>query len=131
MPTIFARIAAGEVPAYRVAETAHYLAFLDINPLTEGHTLCIPKQEQDYLFDLETDDYVGLFIFAREVAKAIGKSVECRRVGLAVVGFEVAHAHIHLVPMNDTSDLDFNRQRLALTEAQFDQLAAKIRSHIG
>lgn len=131
MSTVFSRIAAGELPAYRVAETTHYLAFLDINPLTEGHTLCIPKVVEDYIFNLETDDYVGLFVFAREVAKAIGQAVECSRVGLAVVGFEVPHAHVHLVPMNQMSDLDFNRERLALTPTQFEELANQIRKFIG
>lgn len=131
MPSVFSRIASGELPAYRVAETQHYLAFLDINPLTEGHTLVIPKKEIDYLFDLEQDDYVGLMIFARETAKALKLAVECSRIGMAVVGFEVPHAHVHLVPMNQMSDLDFSRERLSLTESQLDELALRIRRHVG
>lgn len=131
MPSVFSRIASGELPAYRVAETQHYLAFLDINPLTEGHTLVIPKKEIDYLFDLEQDDYVGLMIFARETAKALKLAVECSRIGMAVVGFEVAHAHVHLVPMNQMSDLDFSRERLSLSESQLEELALRIRRHVG
>lgn len=131
MPSVFSRIASGELPAYRVAETQHYLAFLDINPLTEGHTLVIPKKEIDYLFDLEQDDYVGLMIFAREMAKALKLAVECSRIGMAVVGFEVAHAHVHLVPMNQMSDLDFSRERLSLSESQLEELALRIRRHVG
>ncbi len=127
MPTIFTRIASGEIPSYKVAENEDYYAFLDINPLAEGHTLVIPKKtEQDYIFNLDEDTYSGLWSFARKVAKAIEAAVPCKRVGVAVLGMEVPHTHIHLVPLNTESDMDFRKKKLELTEEKFRQIAQSI-----
>lgn len=127
MPTIFTRIASGEIPSYKVAENEDYYAFLDINPLVEGHTLVIPKKtEQDYIFNLDEDTYSGLWSFARKVAKAIEAAVPCKRVGVAVLGMEVPHTHIHLVPLNTESDMDFRKKKLELTEEKFRQIAQSI-----
>ena len=127
MPTIFTRIASGEIPSYKVAENEDYYAFLDINPLAEGHTLVIPKKtEQDYIFNLDEDTYSGLWSFARKVAKAIEAAVPCKRVGVAVLGMEVPHTHIHLVPLNTESDMDFRKKKLKLTEEKFRQIAQSI-----
>jgi len=131
MASVFSRIVSGELPAFRLAETEGYLAFLDINPMTEGHTLVIPKVEVDNIFDLEQDDYVGLFIFVKEISKAIAKSVVCARIGMAVVGFDVPHAHVHLVPMNHISDMDFGRDKLKMDEKALESLAKIIRNKIG
>jgi len=109
MPSIFTHIVNGEIPCYKIAENKRYFAFLDINPLAKGHTLVIPKQETDYLFDLEDDQLAGLIVFAKKLAVGIRKSIDCKRIGLAVVGLEVAHAHIHLVPLNDLYDIDFRK----------------------
>ena len=129
MATIFTRIVKGEIPAYKVAEDDNYLAFLDVNPLTKGHTLVIPKKEVDYIFDLEDSDYLGLFFFARKVAAAVEKSVSCLRIGIAVVGLEVPHAHIHLVPLHHMGDIDFNKTRVKLTPEEFKALAETISSN--
>lgn len=127
MPTIFTRIASGEIPSYKVAENEDYYAFLDINPLAEGHTLVIPKKtEQDYIFNLDEDTYSGLWSFARKVAKAIEAAVPCKRVGVAVLGMEVPHTHIHLVPLNTESGMDFRKKKLELTEEKFRQIAQSI-----
>lgn len=107
MASIFSKIVKGEIPSYRVAEDENYYAFLDINPLQKGHTLVIPKKETDYIFDLSDADLAGLMVFAKKVAKAIGKSIPCQRVGVAVLGLDVPHAHIHLVPLNGGDDLNF------------------------
>ncbi|HVS92254.1 MAG TPA: HIT family protein [Mucilaginibacter sp.] len=125
--TIFSKIVAGEIPAYKVAETIDYLAFLDINPLAEGHVLVIPKQEVDYLFDLDDELYTGLQIFAKIVATGLRKAITCKRIGVAVVGLEVPHAHIHLIPMNHVSDLNFSRPKLSFTPEQLHATAEKIR----
>jgi histidine triad (HIT) family protein len=125
--TIFSRIVAGEIPAYKVAESVDFLAFLDINPLAEGHVLVIPKKEVDYLFDLDDETYIELQIFAKIVAVAMRKVIPCIRIGVAVIGLEVPHAHIHLIPMNRVSDLDFSRPKLSFSPAQFEATAAKIR----
>jgi len=130
MPSIFSRIVAGEIPAYKVAETRDYLAFLDINPLAEGHTLVIPKKEVDYIFDLEDEAYVGLQLFAKAVALGIQKAVPCTRVGTAVVGLEVPHVHIHLVPINTVDDLNFSKARISLTPERLEEIAAAIRAKI-
>jgi histidine triad (HIT) family protein len=124
--TIFSKIAAGEIPAYKVAESNDFLAFLDINPLTEGHVLVIPKKEVDYLFDLDDATYSGLQIFAKIVAIAIKKAIPCNRIGVVVMGLEVPHAHIHLVPMNHMSDLNFERPKLSFTPDEFKATADKI-----
>lgn len=130
MPTIFSRIASGEIPCYKIAEDERYLAFLDINPLTEGHTLVIPKREVDYLFDLEDGELAGLMVFARKVALSIGKVIPCQRVGVAVIGLEVPHAHVHLVPLNDLYDIDFRKPKLKLSPERFAEIAAQIRAGI-
>src|ERR1700712_5223867 len=111
--TIFSKIVAGEIPAYKVAETVEFLAFLDINPLAVGHVLVIPKKEVDYLFDLDDETYAGLQIFAKIVATGIKKVIPCKKVGVAVIGLEVPHAHIHLIPMNEVGDLNFRRPKLS------------------
>ena len=126
MASIFSKIAAGEIPSYKVAENADYLAFLDIFPLTKGHVLVIPKKEVDYLFDLDAETYAGLMNFAREVALGIGKVIPCKRVGVAVLGLEVPHAHIHLVPLNSEKDIDFSKPKLKLTAEEFEAITEKI-----
>jgi len=126
MATIFSRIVKGEIPSYKIAEDDKYYAFLDINPLAEGHTLVIPKVEVDYLFDLDNKTLAGLTLFAKRVAKAIEKSVPCKRIGVAVLGLEVPHAHIHLVPLNKESDVDFFKPKLKLTPERFKELTDKI-----
>lgn len=127
MPTIFTRIANGEIPSYKVAENEEYYAFLDINPLAKGHTLVIPKHvEDDYIFHLDDDVYLGLCAFAKKVAQAIKAAVPCKRVGVAVLGMEVPHTHIHLVPLNSESDLDFRKKKLELSPEEFKSIASKI-----
>ncbi len=126
MASIFTRIVNKEIPSYKVTEDDNYYAFLDINPLAKGHTLVIPKKETDYIFDLDNETYKGLFAFARKVAKAIGKVIVCKRVGIAVIGLEVPHAHIHLVPLNGPYDIDFSKPKLKLTPEEFKELADKI-----
>ncbi len=125
--TIFSKIIAGEIPAYKVAETVEFLAFLDINPLAEGHVLVIPKKEVDYLFDLDDETYTGLQIFAKIVATGLRKAIPCKRIGVAVIGLEVPHAHIHLIPMNRVSDLNFERPKLNPTPEQLAATAEKIK----
>jgi histidine triad (HIT) family protein len=127
MPSIFSKIVAGEIPAYVVAESIDYLAFLDINPLAEGHVLVIPKQEVDYLFDLEDDVYTGLQLFAKIVAKGIEKAIPCKRIGVAVIGLEVPHAHIHLIPINGGLDIDFSRPKLSFTKEEYEAIVEKIK----
>ena len=126
MPSIFTRIVNREIPGYIVAEDDAHLAFLDINPLNEGHTLVIPKQETDKLFELDEDAYVQLQAFAYKVAKAIEKAIPCLRVGVAVIGLEVPHAHIHLVPLHGMHDIDFSRPKLRLSQEEFAGIAEKI-----
>jgi len=130
MATIFTRIINGEIPSYKVAENQDFFAFLDINPLAKGHTLVIPKKEVDYIFDIEDDLYSRMNLFAKKVAKAIEKSVRCKRIGIAVIGLEVPHAHIHLVPLNDIGDLNFANPKLKLTPEEFRELAGKIASNL-
>jgi histidine triad (HIT) family protein len=125
--TIFSKIVAGDIPAYKVAESIDFLAFLDINPLAEGHVLVIPKKEVDYIFDLDEETYVGLQIFAKIVALGLEKAIPCKRIGVAVIGLEVPHAHIHLIPMNHVSDLNFARPKLKFTPEQYEATAGKIR----
>ncbi|MGZ3754887.1 MAG: HIT family protein [Mucilaginibacter sp.] len=128
--TIFSRIVAGEIPAYKVAESVDFLAFLDIAPLAEGHVLVIPKKEVDYLFDLDDETYTGLQLFAKIVADGLKKAISCKRIGVAVIGLEVPHAHIHLIPMNNVSDLDFSRPKLKFTPEQLEATSEKIRAAI-
>lgn len=128
MATIFSRIAAGEIPSYKVAADDRYYAFLDINPVAPGHVLVIPRREDDYIFHLDEEEYVGLMKFARRVAKAIEKAMPCKRVGVAVVGLEVPHTHVHLLPINTEADMDFShKQQLPTEEMQAiaDRIAAE------
>jgi histidine triad (HIT) family protein len=127
MQSIFSKIVAGQIPAHKVAETSEYLAFLDINPLTEGHLLVIPKEEVDYLFDLDSETYVGLMMFAQIVALGLKKAIPCERIGLTVIGLEVPHAHIHLIPMNTMDDMNFSRPKLKLSEEKLSEIAEAIR----
>lgn len=126
MATIFSKIAAGEIPSYKIAEDDRYFAFLDINPVAEGHTLVIPKNETDYIFDLDDEEYAGLQLFAKRVAAAIKKTMPCRRVGVAVMGLEVPHAHIHLIPINRESDMNFFKDKLSPTPERMEQIAEAI-----
>jgi len=126
MASIFSKIARGEIPSYKVAESAQYYAFLDINPLVEGHVLVIPKEETDDLFDISDDDLGGIMVFAKKVAKAIQKAIPCKRVGVAVIGFDVPHAHIHLIPMQSMRDIDFTRPKLKLSKEEFQSIADRI-----
>lgn len=127
MASIFSMIVKGDIPAYKIAENDKYLAFLDINPITVGHTLVIPKREVDYIFDLEDDEITEMMIFAKKVAKSIKASIECKRVAIAVIGMEVPHAHIHLVPINSEGELDFKAQKLVLSEDEFLEVQSKIK----
>lgn len=128
MATIFSRIIAGEIPCYKVAEDDKYFAFLDINPLVKGHTLVVPKQEVDYIFDLNDEDLAGMQVFAKKVALAIGKAFPCKKVGMAVLGLEVPHAHIHLIPMQSEKDMLFSNPKLKLTDEEFRAVAEAIHS---
>ncbi|MFN8298290.1 MAG: HIT family protein [Chitinophagales bacterium] len=128
MASIFTRIITGEIPCYKIAEDDNYFAFLDISPLAKGHTLVVPKKEVDYIFDIEDQTLAGLTVFAKKVAKAIEASVPCKRVGVAVIGLEVPHAHIHLIPLNAIHDIDFSRPKLQLPKEEMETLAATIRS---
>lgn len=128
MASIFSKIVKGEIPSYKIAEDDNYYAFFDINPIAKGHTLVIPKQETDYIFDIEDENLKGLFLFAKKVAKAIEKVIECERIGIAVIGLEVPHAHIHLVPINTIYDIDFRKPKLKLSPEEFNNLALKISS---
>lgn len=128
MPTIFTKIVNGEIPAQKIAETDDYLAFLDIFPLAKGHILVIPKKEVDYIFDVEDDLLAGLMIFAKKVAKAQRSVIPCLRIGVAVIGLEVPHAHVHLVPLNSIGDINFERPKLEVTREQLAETAAAIRA---
>lgn len=130
MATIFTKIIEGEIPSYRIHEDEHFYAFLDINPLTEGHTLVVPKMETDYLFDVDDDLLGKLMIFAKKVALAIDKTIDCKRVGVAVLGLEVPHAHIHLIPINDLHDIEFSKPKLKIGEEKFKAIAEKISAAI-
>ncbi len=130
MATIFSRIISGEIPCYKVAEDENYFAFLDINPLTEGHTLVVPKVEEDYIFDLDDQTLSGMILFAKKVSQSIKSNVECARVGVVVLGLEVPHAHIHLVPLNSEADVDFKRERAKFSPEEFSQIAQRIAAKI-
>jgi histidine triad (HIT) family protein len=130
MASIFSRIVNGEIPCYKVAEDENYLAFLDINPLKKGHVLVIPKQEVDYIFDLEPNVLSGLMLFAQKIAKAIGKTISCERIAVVVLGLEVPHAHIHLIPMDSESDVRFSNPKLKLIPEEFKEIAAQIQKNI-
>ena len=130
MSSIFSKIVSGEIPAYKVSEDEHHLAFLDISPLAKGHVLVIPKKETDYLFDITSDEYLELWKFAQKVAKGMDKVIACERIGVAVIGLEVPHAHIHLVPLNNVSDINFERPKLQFSEAEMKSVADLIKSAI-
>jgi len=126
METIFSKIINGEIPCYKIAEDDRYFAFLDINPLKEGHTLVIPKKNTNYIFDIEDEEYQGLFLFAKKISKAIKENFPCEKIGIAVIGIEVPHAHIHLVPINCVSDMDFKKEKIKLTDSEFKEISKKI-----
>lgn len=130
MASIFTKIVQGDIPCHKVAETEDFLAFLDISPLAKGHCLVIPKQEHDYLFDLPDDLYVGLHLFAKEVAAALKKAIPCKRIGTAVIGLEVPHTHIHLIPLNNVEDINFSRKKLSLNNEELSHIAESIREKI-
>jgi len=130
MASIFSKIVKGEIPSYKICEDENYYAFLDINPLKEGHTLVIPKEETDYLFDMDDDLLGGMMVFAKKVALAIDQTIDCKRVGIAVLGLEVPHAHIHLVPLNDLHDIEFSKPKMKFSDEQFRAIATKISAAI-
>jgi histidine triad (HIT) family protein len=126
MASIFSRIVNGEIPCYKIAEDDNYLAFLDINPLAKGHTLVIPKKETDYIFDIDDAQLAGMMVFAKKVAKAVEKAVPCKRIGIAVLGLEVPHAHIHLIPINNLGDINFANPKLKFSPEEFTTVAKSI-----
>ena len=126
---IFSKIAAGEIPSYKCAESEKFYAFLDINPVAKGHTLVIPRREVDYIFDMDDDELAEYQVFAKRVAAALKKAFPCRKVAQVVLGIEVPHAHIHLIPMNSEADVDFRKEKLSLTEEEFSQIAESIRKN--
>jgi len=128
--SIFSKIVSGEIPAFKVAEDDNHLAFLDIFPLAKGHVLVIPKKETDYIFDIISDEYLGLWKFAQKVAQGMNKVIACERIGIAVIGLEVSHAHIHLVPLNNVSDINFARPKLKFSEAEMKSVSDLIKSAI-
>nr|WP_294781193.1 HIT family protein [uncultured Flavobacterium sp.] len=129
MSSIFTKIVNGEIPAYKIAEDENYLAFLDVNPNAKGHTLCIPKQEIDKIFDMDDELYLGLMKFSKKVAAALEKTVPCKRVGIAVVGLEVPHAHVHLIPLNEMDEMRFIN-KVSLSKEEFEALAKDIQSNL-
>ena len=130
MSSIFSKIIAGEIPAYKIAENEHYIAFLDVFPLKRGHILVVPKKEVDYIFDLDNTTYDGLMAFAKTIAIALKKSISCQRVGMAVIGLEVPHAHIHLIPINTMNDMNFANQKLKFSAEEFSNIASQIKENI-
>jgi histidine triad (HIT) family protein len=129
MSSIFKKIIDGEIPCYKVTEDENFLAFLDVNPNSKGHTLCIPKQEIDKLFEIEDDLYLGLMAFSKKVAIALEKTIPCKRVGMAVIGLEVPHAHVHLIPLNEMSEMTF-KHKVSMTKEEFEVLAKKIQQNL-
>lgn len=128
MASIFTRIIQGEIPCYKIDESEEFFAFLDINPLARGHTLVIPKQETDYYFDLGDELLAGMQVFSKKIARAIDRVMDCKRVGVVVLGLEVPHAHVHLIPINSLYDIEFSKPKLKLSPVEFEEIAAKIRS---
>lgn len=130
MASIFSKIVAGEIPSYKIAENDNYLAFLDVFPLKKGHVLVIPKKEVDYIFDLDNETYNGLMAFAKQVAAAVKKAIPCNRIGVAVIGLEVPHAHVHLIPINSENDMNFRNEKLKLSKEEFEEIALKIKESL-
>lgn len=130
MASIFSKIISGEIPAYKVAETNEFLAFLDVRPVAKGHVLCIPKLEVDYIFDMNDEGYAKLMLFSKIVAKGLKKVVECKKIGISVVGLEVPHAHVHLIPMNTIADMSFTSERIEMSKDEFIALATAIEQAI-
>ena len=130
MSSIFSKIINGEIPAYKVAETEEFLAFLDVRPVAKGHVLCIPKEEVDYIFDMSNESYAKLMQFAKIVATGLKIAVPCKKIGITVIGLEVPHAHVHLVPMNELNDMNFSAPRPEFTKEEFEVLASEIKSAI-
>ena len=128
MPSIFSRIINGEIPAWKVAESEHFLAFLDVNPLAKGHTLIVPKLETDYFFDLSDEEISGIMLFSKKVASSLRSTLPCLRIGMSVIGLEVPHAHVHLVPLKNMGDINFSNSRLNLSAEEMEAIAASIRS---
>lgn len=128
MPSIFSRIIMGEIPAWKIVESDRFLAFLDVNPLAKGHTLIVPKIETDYFFDLSDEELTGIMLFSKKVASALRSTLPCLRVGLSVIGLEVPHAHVHLVPLNSMGDINFSNSRLTLSAEEMKAIAASVRS---
>ena len=126
MPSIFSKIVSGDIPAFKVAEDKNYVAFLDIFPLAKGHVLVIPKKETDYIFDLDSEEYLGLFSFAKKVAKAMDKVISCERIGVAVIGLEVPHAHIHLIPIDGINDMSFSKPKLKIERVRMEEIQKSI-----
>lgn len=130
MSSIFSKIINGEIPCHKVAENDDFIAFLDINPLVHGHVLCIPKKEIDYIFDIEDDLYQGLMLFSKTVAKGLKEAIPCKRIGVTVIGLEVPHAHVHLIPINTMDDMNFSRSKLNPTQAELAEVLVKIRAKL-
>ena len=130
MATLFTKIIKGEIPCHKIAEDDRYLAFLDINPAAVGHTLVIPKAEVDYIFNLDEDTYTGLMLFAKKVAPALSKAVPCIRIGVAVIGLEVPHTHVHLIPLNTMNDINFSKPKLKLSQEELAATAEKVRKEL-
>lgn len=130
MPSIFSKIVAGEIPCYKIAENDNYLAFLDVFPLKKGHILVIPKKEVDYIFDLDNDAYNGLMSFSKTVAIALKQAIPCSRVAMSVIGLEVPHAHVHLIPMSTMNDVNFSNEKLKLTKEEFEEISQKIKQYL-
>jgi histidine triad (HIT) family protein len=128
--SIFSKIVSGEIPAHVVAETTEFMAFLDVNPLVMGHVLVIPKKEIDYIFDMDEEQYFGLTLFAKIVAIGLKKAFPCKKIGVAVIGLEVPHTHIHLIPMNNVSDMNFSKEKLKPTQEELEEAAAKIKAEL-
>lgn len=128
--SIFSKIIAGEIPSYKIAEDENFYSFLDINPVTEGHALVVPKKETDYVFDLDDDTLTGMILFAKKVAKAMEKVIDCKRIGLTIIGMEVPHAHIHLIPISSEKDMSFQNPRKQYSPQEFEIIATKIREAI-
>ena len=129
MATVFTKIVSGEMPCYKIAETTDFLAFLDVNPNAKGHTLCIPKQEVDKIFDLGESHYLGLMSFAKKIAAALEKTISCQRIGMAVIGLEVPHAHVHLIPLNEMDEMRF-QNKIKMTQKEFEDLAVAIQKNV-